>query len=187
MRRGIVLWDVTQWSTQPDETTFGVRYWRDRGRIVRGAEGRGTAHFLGVGANETWVLRHYRRGGLLARINHDRYAWSGADSTRPAREFRLLAALYNRGLPVPRPVAARAVRHVGMVYTADLITEAIPGARPLADHLAAAALGEADWQRLGGVIAELHRAGVWHADLNARNVLINDRDRFYLIDFDRAR
>lgn len=183
----IVLWDVQRVSTQPEASLFDAQCWRDRGQIARQAEGRGTAHFLHAAAGENWVLRHYQRGGLIARINHDRYLWSGADATRPAREFRLLAALYNRGLPVPRPVAARAVRRAGMAYTADLITEAIPGTRPLADHLTTTAMDEAEWRQLGAVIAGLHRAGIWHADLNARNILISQQPDFHLIDFDRAR
>lgn len=186
-RGGIILRDAARLAAWPDEALFDARVWRDQGRVVRAAEGRGMACFVRVDTNETWVLRHYQRGGLVARFNHERYLWSGADATRPAREFRLLAALYNRGLPVPRPVAARAVRRAGMTYTADLITQAIPGTRPLADHLADVPMIEADWRNLGAVIARLHRTGVWHADLNARNVLVAEPSGFYLLDFDRAR
>jgi 3-deoxy-D-manno-octulosonic acid kinase len=35
-------------------------------------------------------------------------------------------------------------------------------------------------------VARFHRAGVWHADLNAHNVLVT-ADGLYLIDFDRGR
>jgi 3-deoxy-D-manno-octulosonic acid kinase len=36
------------------------------------------------------------------------------------------------------------------------------------------------------VIARFHGAGVWHADLNAHNVLVSPAG-IYLIDFDRGR
>jgi len=32
-----------------------------------------------------------------------------------------------------------------------------------------------------------HHHGVWHADLNANNILIDTETRLYLIDFDRGR
>ena len=32
-----------------------------------------------------------------------------------------------------------------------------------------------------------HDAGVWHADLNARNILLDADDEIFLVDFDRAR
>ena len=41
-------------------------------------------------------------------------------------------------------------------------------------------------EAVGSVIGRFHRAGVWHADLNAHNVLVAP-DGVYLIDFDRGR
>lgn len=186
-RRGIVLWDASVLPECPDDALFEADAWRARRQILREAEGRGAAYFLSAAADAVWVLRHYRRGGVLAHFNDDRYAWTGASASRPARELRLLAALYNRGLPVPRPVAARAVRRRGLTYTADLITEAIPETCPLADHLAEQTLDGDGWHNLGAVIARMHQAGVWHADLNARNILVTPEHAFHLIDFDRAR
>ena len=37
------------------------------------------------------------------------------------------------------------------------------------------------------MIRRFHDHGVWHADLNANNVLIDNENRLYLIDFDRGR
>src|SRR5690606_37245884 len=51
------------------------------------------------------VLRHYRRGGLAARVSRDRYLWAGPSSTRSFAEFRVLRGLYERGLRVPAPLA----------------------------------------------------------------------------------
>ena len=39
---------------------------------------------------------------------------------------------------------------------------------------------------VGALVARFHRAGVWHADLNAHNVLVTS-GALYLIDFDRGR
>jgi 3-deoxy-D-manno-octulosonic acid kinase len=39
---------------------------------------------------------------------------------------------------------------------------------------------------VGALVARFHRAGIWHADLNAHNVLVTNEE-LYLIDFDRGR
>src|SRR6185437_2153524 len=38
----------------------------------------------------------------------------------------------------------------------------------------------------GALVARFHRAGIWHADLNAHNVLVTS-SALHLIDFDRGR
>ena len=37
------------------------------------------------------------------------------------------------------------------------------------------------------MLARFHRAGVWHADLTAHNILLDQDGRSYLLDFDRGR
>ena len=132
------------------------------------------------------VLRHYHRGGLMAQINADRYLWSGRNRTRSFREFRLLASLHAQGLPVPAPIMARYVRTAG-TYRADLITRRIPGVQTLAQRLAAQALDAALGARTGRALAGFHAIGLWHADLNAHNVLVDPAGKVWLIDFDRCR
>jgi 3-deoxy-D-manno-octulosonic acid kinase len=77
--------------------------------------------------------------------------------------------------------------HDGLRYRADLLTRRIEGAQTLADRLAQASLGPVLAQRVGRTIARLHAANVWHADLNAHNILIDSNDAVWLIDFDRGR
>jgi len=132
------------------------------------------------------VLRHYRRGGLVARVSADRYLWLGLERTRAFREFRLLAHLREAGLAVPAPLAAR-VQREGLRYRADLVTGLIADARTLAERIGG---GEADEDlaaRTGQAIARLHDAGCWHADLNAHNILVDATGTVWLIDFDRGR
>ena len=43
------------------------------------------------------------------------------------------------------------------------------------------------WRDTGAAIARFHRAGVVHADLNARNILVAEDGEIHLVDFDRAR
>ncbi|MGH8458999.1 MAG: 3-deoxy-D-manno-octulosonic acid kinase, partial [Nevskiales bacterium] len=96
------------------------------------------------------------------------------------------AQLHQQGLPVPAPVAARVVRD-GLSYHADLITQRIADVQPLSKRLQSAPLDGNGWRRLGGLLRCFHDAGLDHADLNAHNILLDDRNQFWLIDFDKAR
>jgi 3-deoxy-D-manno-octulosonic acid kinase len=147
--------------------------------------GRGTTLFITC-EGQSWVLRHYHRGGSVARVASDVFAWLGRDRTRSFAEWRLLARIREAGLPSPRPVAARYVRR-GLLYRADLITVRIPGVIPLSTRLARAPLTDAAWRRVGECIGRFHEARVCHADLTAHNLQINGEDEIFLLDFDRGR
>lgn len=167
-------------------STFDRAWWQAQGKITGQAPGRGASLFLNAGNGEEWVLRPYRRGGLVARLSEARYLWTGLERTRAFRELRLTADLHARGLPVPRPVAADVTRH-GLTYSAALITVRIPGARALASLLEN---GEADddlLQRVGATIRRFHDVGLDHVDLNARNLLVGEEGKVWLIDLDRCR
>ncbi|WP_217618535.1 3-deoxy-D-manno-octulosonic acid kinase [Achromobacter sp. GbtcB20] len=157
---------------------FNPAHYGDRARPVD-VGGRQAAWFV-EGQGWQGVLRRYRRGGMIARISRDAYLWNGESRTRSFREYRLLAALRAQGLPVPAPLAAAYWRQ-GPIYRAAIVVERIPGVRPLAQ-----ALTEPLWQPVADAIVRMHRAGVWHADLNAFNILIGNDGRVWLIDFDRG-
>jgi len=170
-----------------EETLFDPEYWRARGELVTVTGGRGSAWFIASGARQ-WVLRHFRRGGFIARLSQDGYVWTGEEGVRAFAEWRLLELLARRGLPVPRPVAARYQR-TGLRYRCDLITQRIVDAEPLSAALVRRALPEPVWRAVGATVARLHGAGVDHADLNAHNILlgVNVKDGVSVIDFDRGR
>ena len=167
------------------ESLFDPEFWRSRGELVAVTGGRGSAWFIASGARQ-WVLRHFRRGGFIARLSQDRYVWTGEEGVRAFAEWRLLEALTERGLPVPQPVAAR-YRRTGWYYRCDLITQRVVNAEPLSAALARAALPEPLWRAVGAAVARLHRAGVDHADLNAHNLLLDVAGVVRVIDFDRSR
>jgi 3-deoxy-D-manno-octulosonic acid kinase len=147
--------------------------------------GRGRTLFKTIGGREC-VLRHYYRGGMIRRLSEDSFVWAGQERTRPFREWRLLAELQRRKLPVPIPVAARYIRR-GLFYTADLITERLPGVDSLAVRLDAGTLSDDLWRNIGVTIARFHVQRVFHADLNAHNIQLDSEGRVYLLDFDRGR
>src|SRR5262245_57201697 len=102
---GGILYDALRLRKQ-DATLFDPASWRARGALEEVAGGRGSVCFLTHDSGQ-WVLRHYRRGGLIASVSQDRYVYTGASRTRSLREWRLLAELRRRGLPVPVPTVAR--------------------------------------------------------------------------------
>jgi 3-deoxy-D-manno-octulosonic acid kinase len=157
--------------------------WGAIGDAARG--GRGQVWFVRGEFGEA-VLRHYRRGGMVGRMVQDSYLWTGAANTRSFREFRLLADLQRRGLPVPAPLAA-GYRREGLSYRADLLTARIPAAFTLAERLRQVVNDQAALESLGNTLRRFHAAGVCHADLNAHNLMIDERRRWWLIDFDRGR
>lgn len=146
--------------------------------------GRGNTLTVSDGERE-FVLRHYRRGGWMGRVNRDLYLWLGEERTRAFAEWRLLARLAEMGLPVPHPAAARYQRK-GFFYTADLLTRKARDIKPLSVRLAREPAGEGFWRGLGQGIRRFHDAGVYHADLNAYNVQVDVSDGIFLLDFDRG-
>jgi 3-deoxy-D-manno-octulosonic acid kinase len=179
---GRMLYDTLRTSNFSNEF-FEPEYWRKHDAIEGTARGRGTTWFI-KGGDTSYVLRHYRRGGLIAKFAKDTYWWSDEGSTRSFAEWYLLYHLHRAGLPVPAPVAARYVRK-GLFYRADIITQRIENSESLAQRLAKGPLGLSQWIAIGRCIRRFHDAGVCHADLNAHNILLTPA-QVYLIDFDRG-
>lgn len=147
--------------------------------------GRGNTMFVG-NVPRQFVLRHFLRGGLIGKVVRDIYFWTGEDTTRSFVEWRLLAKLAANNLRVPRPAAARYVRH-GLFYRADIITVRIPQVRPLSQYIADEACGHDFWQSIGIAIHEFHKSGVYHADMNAYNLQVDNGGELWMLDFDRGR
>lgn len=178
-----IVFDVSRVSqAQAESRLFVPTQWPHSTPVL--GSGRGSAWFVESPSTNA-VLRHYRRGGLVAHVLGDLYLWQGAESTRSFAEFHLLAQMEAAGLPVPAALAARYER-IGPWYRADILVERIAGAVPLS-ALLRHELAAAPWEAVGEAIAQFHRSGIDHADLNAHNILIDPTGRVWLIDFDRSR
>jgi 3-deoxy-D-manno-octulosonic acid kinase len=145
--------------------------------------GRGAVTLVSTPLGEG-VLKHYQRGGWLASLLGDRYFYTDTESSRSFAEFRLLLALFESGLPVPQPLAAR-IQVNGWFYRAELITQRLIDTCSLHDWLSAAPPTLAMARAVGATLARFHRIGLYHADLNAHNILLRGHE-VYLIDFDRS-
>lgn len=182
---GQVIWHNAQILPQISPKFFDLDWHRSQSGVLGSAPGRGRAHFLRVDGR-VLVLRPFRRGGLIGKLFTDRYLRLGATSSRAFREYSLLEWMFNHGLPVPRPIAARYMPR-GLFYRADLVTECISRSRTLADTVADAALPSGTWAKIGAVVGQMHALGVYHSDLNCRNILLDADMQGWLIDFDKCR
>lgn len=179
-----VVWFDDELISDPSQPIFEQKYWQSINKVVGSAKGRGTTWFVQLDGMQA-ALRHYRRGGLFGKLVKDQYWFSGWEQTRSAEEFQLLLTLRNAGVNVPRPIAARAVK-LGLTYQADLLSERIPNARDLVSILQERALSKEMYKKIGQEIAKMHTANVNHTDLNIHNILIDNQDRVWIIDFDKC-
>jgi len=167
-----------------DPAWFDRPAWEAQGAHRHTSTGRAPVLICEAGM-ETWVLRHYSRGGLVARLIEDHYFWHGLVRTRAWRELRILVQMRDWNLPVPEPVAAWVVRR-GLAYQADIITVYIPQTHALSALLRGDSVPESLWQKIGRMLAEFHDFGVDHPDITAHNILVDSDMRPFLVDFDNA-
>lgn len=164
-------------------------YWQEKNAIVGSAQGRGTTWFIETESSarvqQNWVLRHYYRGGLIGKVINDQYFYTGIANTRAAREFSLLKTMRKLGLPAPKPIAFRVIKNQ-LFYRADLLSSRIENANDLVAILSHNEINDTLWFSIGKVIKAFHRHGIYHHDLNAHNILVDNNNNVWLIDFDRG-
>lgn len=166
-------------------TMLDADYWQQKNSITGSAQGRGTTWFVCYQNTKHWVLRHYYRGGLIGKLINDSYWFSSHKTTRAAQEFTLLSTMQQLGLPAPKPIAYR-VKKSGLFYRADLLSSRIENAQDLVAILTKQKLTSDLWKEIGITIKRFHDNNIYHHDLNAHNILINDNNQVFIIDFDRG-
>ena len=169
---------------QFSEKMFDADYWQQQHAILGTAQGRGTTYFVKHEQQE-WVLKHYYRGGLIGRVLHDQYWFTGYKNTRAAQEFQLMKLMEKLDLPAPKAVAYR-IQKTAFIYRSDILTQRIPAAQDLVGILAKKTIPDRLWRKIGACIKQFHHHGIYHHDLNIHNILIDDHNKVWLIDFDRG-
>lgn len=179
----LMLFDA-QHFVAPTPNMFTQEYWQSQNAITGQATGRGTTYFFQHNKNE-YVLRHYRRGGLIGKVLSDQYMYTGVEQSRPWQEFKLLQHMQTLNLNCPEPIAAMLTKS-SWVYQADIISTKIPNAQDLHQILLETGLTTDVWQKIGQTIAEFHNHQVYHHDLNIHNIMLDAEYAVWLIDFDKC-
>lgn len=175
---------ISDTSLPIDTNWFTPDYWKKQGALTGTAQGRGAVWFI-ISNYGQFVMRRYRRGGLVAKFNKSYFLFSGHKKTRPWLELSLLETMRDIGLPVPRPIGGIYTVKKGY-YKATLITETIDCARDLFDILKDGFSSEINWYDIGRVIRQFHAHGIHHSDLNCHNIMIDDNKKVWVIDFDKC-
>ncbi len=156
------------------------------GSVESSYEGRGSPRLLLLPGAVPLVVKTLRHGGLLGRILGPWYF--GARRLR--NTLALIEELRHEGVPTPAVAFARVRRVRGLSFLCrfELATEQIVASKHLLQFLRE----QPPWnvrrrvaEHLGRVVGNLHRLGVDHRDLNARNVLISDQGAtLHIIDWE---
>ncbi|EWH11190.1 3-deoxy-D-manno-octulosonic-acid kinase [Catenovulum agarivorans DS-2] len=163
---------------------FDIQHWYQQDAVIGQSTGRNTTYFFQAQQHK-YVLRHYYRGGMIGKIAKDGYFYVGLKKSRVYLEFEMLLQMQALGLPVPTPIAARLSRSL-LHYRADIIMRLIDNADDLISILLKRPLTADEWQKIGQTIAKFHQHGVYHADLNIHNIMLDGNGAVWLIDFDRG-
>ena len=144
----------------------------------------------------TLLVRRFSHGGLLRVLTGARFL----ERERPFEELCVAAELVRRGIRTPEVVAARARRAVGAGWRLELVTRRVENALDLEAVLEQARGGALERHALRGIVRStgsfvraLHEAGLWHADLTTKNMLVEraalERAEpcLWILDLDRAR
>lgn len=151
---------------------------------ARPVAGRGTAYALTTDKG-VWLVRHYRRGGALARLLGDRYLRIG--SGRAWRELRVSSEARAAGVPTPEVVVAASYKS-GLFARFDIAVAWIEGGVDLAAILFGRASPDVQGSvaRAAALIETICSRGLRHVDLNLKNILITPAGA-YVLDLDRCR
>ena len=137
------------------------------------------------------LVRNFQHGGLLGRLTGQ---WFFTWPPRPFRELAITEELRRRGLRTVEVYAAGVQRACGPFYRGWLVTRELGGAKDLWGVLQDEAYGPSGLSSALRAAAEtvraMHRAGVYHGDLNLKNILIQPNAggvEAYVIDLDKAK
>ena len=158
---------------------------------VSGHEGRSPLRVLRLQDGETALIRAYRHGGILRGLRGACYAsWP----PRPFRELAVTEELRRRGFRTVEVYAAGVESMYGPFYRGYLVTRELQGSKDLWSALQDSAMNPSlacnVLKDAAETVLAMHRHGVYHADLNLKNILVRYRGEgveSYVIDFDRAK
>ena len=155
-----------------------------------GVFGRGDMRSMKLADGTTALFRCYHHGGLFRSLTGK---WFISWPPRPFRELTITEELRRRGFPTVEVLAACVEKIRGPIYRGWLVTRQLEEARDLWDGLQSGfcqSVGiDASLKAVAASIRRMHREGVYHRDLNLKNILIRSTAAgvdSHVIDFDKA-
>jgi hypothetical protein len=163
-------WQV--FSTAPLSALNGAQ---PEAKPMDGVFGRG-----GLIQADGYVLRPYRRGGLMRHFNKGIYA----SASRFRDEYDVHAALWGAGFPTVEPIGYAYKKRLwgaeGVFITKNADAQPWPRAWGDSDNLGHA-------RQIAVLIKALSAWGLWSPDMNATNFLLGHDGLILALDWDRAR
>ncbi len=151
-----------------------------QGASPSGVSGRGQLSRVKTPKGEV-LIRKYLRGGLVAGFLKDAYLLDN----RPLKELRAHRHAWCAGVPTVMPIGARWDRS-GLFYRGAYATLRADAVDLLAYLQAKQNPAPTILDACGRAIRAMHDAGVYHADLQVKNLLVSGGEAL-IIDFDGAR
>ena len=153
--------------------------------------GRGALRSKELPNGEVVLIRPYRHGGCFRRVTGEHFfTWP----PRPFRELAVTEELRHRGLRTAEVYAACVSRPLGPFYRGWLVTKRLRGAEDFWSVLQSGLIQQIGLETALHAVAEsirtMHRQGVYHADLNLKNILLRVEAcgvTSYIIDYDKAK
>jgi len=129
------------------------------------------------------VIKYYRRGGAIRYLIKQRYLKYG--KTRCQIEYELLQKVRNLGINAPEPVA--------FAYRGRLFYQCWLVTREIKDHQTLVQISRSNEEHARMVMKEvvkqvsmLIKNKILHVDLHPGNVIVDNQNQVYLLDFDKG-
>ena len=162
---------------------------RDRSRAA-GEAGRGAVFILegeSLGRDFAVVVRQYRHGGLLRGLLGDRFL----NARRFLEELIIHRRVRELGLPAPEPLGVIVVQEKAgrPGRKGYYVTRRLDGVQGLPEYLVRATPQRRRQlaAELGARLRCLHEDGIFYADLQVRNLLVDRSGELFFIDFDKSK
>lgn len=163
----------------------------DRKDTTSPFQGREALRFFHLENGESALVRAYKHGGLFRWFTGNFFfTWP----PRPFKELAITEEARRRGISTLEIYGVWVKRVWGPFYQGWLVTRELKGAHNLWNALQANLKQDARLPLLlravAGNVRQMHRKGIYHRDLNLRNILVqwgSGTVQTYIIDFDRAK
>lgn len=136
-------------------------------------------------SNERLLVRICRRGGVMSFLNDLHFG-----KCRPFEELRISETLRALSINTPEIVAVKVQRTLGFLYKYVVVMKELENVEDLSSYLSKYH-SEKKYilENVALELRNLHQKGVFHSDLNLKNILVakkNEDLKVYFVDLDKS-